>query len=115
MLSGNKYYATAVGETCGTGPFLSLYFRSCPSSVASSSPLFYQYRVFSALALSYSIRWAGIYIKNYLDKTAKAINMGDESAAEELPEVHASLSGLKAWSTIIAHGHMEDLRKACGG
>jgi acyl-CoA oxidase len=74
-----------------------------------------QYRVFSALALSYSMRWAAIFIKNYLDKVASAINKGDTSAADELPELHASLSGLKAWCTIIAHGHMEDLRKACGG
>eukprot|EP00164_Ancoracysta_twista_P001374 GFYU01001790.1.p1 GENE.GFYU01001790.1~~GFYU01001790.1.p1 ORF type:complete len:712 (-),score=194.63 GFYU01001790.1:179-2251(-) len=74
-----------------------------------------QYRVFSALALSYSIRWAYVFIRGYLDRVAKAINAGDHSAADELPELHASLSGLKAWSTIIAHGHMEDLRKACGG
>jgi len=74
-----------------------------------------QLRVFSALALSYSIRWAAVFIRNYLDRVAKAINAGDVSMAEELPELHASLSGLKAWSTIIAHGHMEDLRKACGG
>jgi acyl-CoA oxidase len=54
-----------------------------------------QYRVFSALALSYSIRWAAIYIRDYLDRVSKAINSGDTSAADELPELHASLSGLK--------------------
>merc|ERR1719460_358882 len=74
-----------------------------------------QYRVFSALALSYSIRWAASWIKDYLGRIAKEINAGNESAADELQEMHASLCGLKAWSTITAHGHMEDLRKACGG
>jgi acyl-CoA oxidase len=74
-----------------------------------------QYRVFSGLALSYSIRWAATWIKEYLEGVAKSINSGDLAAADELPELHATLSGLKAWSTIIAHGHMEDLRKACGG
>lgn len=74
-----------------------------------------QYRVFSALALSYSIRWAAAWIREYLGRVAKEINAGNSGAADELQELHASLSGLKAWSTIIAHGHMEDLRKACGG
>merc|ERR1719316_395457 len=74
-----------------------------------------QYRVLSALALSYSIRWAGTYIRDHLKRIQSAIDSGKFEAADELPEVHASLSGLKAWSTIIAHGHMEDLRKACGG
>merc|ERR1719401_873050 len=74
-----------------------------------------QYRVFSALALSYSIRWAAFWIKDYLGRIAKEINAGNESAADDLQELHASLCGLKAWSTITAHGHMEDLRKACGG
>lgn len=74
-----------------------------------------QYRVLSALALSYSIRWAANYITEYLRRVQKEINSGNLDAADELPELHASLSGLKSWSTIIAHGHMEDLRKACGG
>jgi acyl-CoA oxidase len=74
-----------------------------------------QYRCFSALALSYSIRWAASWIQEYLQGVQKAINSGDVSAADEMPELHATLSGLKSWSTIIAHGHMEDLRKACGG
>jgi len=74
-----------------------------------------QYRCFSALALSYSIRWAASWIRDYLEKVQKAINKGDLGAADEMPELHATLSGLKSWSTIIAHGHMEDLRKACGG
>lgn len=74
-----------------------------------------QYRVFSALALSYSIQWTAHWIREYLGDVSKSINSGNLEAAEELPELHATLSGLKAWSTIIAHGHMEDLRKACGG
>jgi acyl-CoA oxidase len=32
-----------------------------------------QYRVFSALALSYSIRWAAIFIRSYLDRVAKVM------------------------------------------
>merc|ERR1719210_2626061 len=54
-------------------------------------------------------------MRDYLGRIAKEINAGNNDAADELQELHASLSGLKAWSTIIAHGHMEDLRKACGG
>merc|ERR1712216_109921 len=74
-----------------------------------------QLRVFSALALSYSIRWSARFIQDYLKKVQNGINSGDLALAEEMPELHATLCGLKAWSTIIAHGHMEDLRKACGG
>merc|ERR1719498_2170020 len=32
-----------------------------------------------------------------------------------MPELHATLSGLKVWSTVWAHLCMEDLRKSCGG
>merc|ERR1712203_1129897 len=54
-------------------------------------------------------------MREYLSGVQKRINTGDVGAADEMPELHATLSGLKSWSTIIAHGHMEDLRKACGG
>lgn len=74
-----------------------------------------QYRVFSALSLAYMLRWTGNFMFYHLGRVHKAINGGDLSAADELPELHATLSGLKAWATIISHEHMEDLRKACGG
>ena len=73
-----------------------------------------QLRLFSALALSYSIRWTARFIQDHLKRVSQAINSGDTAAADELPELHATMSGLKAWTTIIAHEHMEDLRKACG-
>merc|ERR1711865_505027 len=52
-----------------------------------------QYRVFSALALAYSIRWAATWIRAYLTDVAKSINSGNLEAADELPELHATLSG----------------------
>ena len=36
-------------------------------------------------------------------------------AADELPELHATCSGLKAWATVNAHANIEECRKACGG
>ena len=44
-----------------------------------------------------------------------AINDGDVSAADDLPELHATLSGLKAVSTVTAHHAIEECRKCCGG
>ena len=40
---------------------------------------------------------------------------GDTAAADDLPELHATLSGLKATATVTAHANIEDARKCCGG
>lgn len=49
----------------------------------------------------------GIY-----DELVKNLGSGD---IKNLPEVHATSSGLKAISTIFAANGMEECRKACGG
>ena len=36
-------------------------------------------------------------------------------AAEDLPALHATLSGMKATSTVLAHDSIEECRKCCGG
>lgn len=40
---------------------------------------------------------------------------GDETAASELPELHATLCGFKVFATVAAQHNMEECRKACGG
>ena len=55
------------------------------------------------------------YIINYIRRIAGALQDGDESAANGLPELHATLSGLKAFSTVSAHVGIEECRKCCGG
>ena len=41
--------------------------------------------------------------------------MGNEAAADDLPELHATLSGMKAMGTVWAHESIEECRKCCGG
>lgn len=74
-----------------------------------------QYRLFKALALSYCLLWSSRYIQTYIKRVAGAIQEGDESAADELPQLHATLSGLKATATVRAHECIEECRKCCGG
>ena len=46
------------------------------------------------------------YLGNYLMEVQSAITMGDPDAADELPELHATCSGLKAYCTVNgAHHH----------
>jgi len=55
---------------------------------------------------------------DYLGRVQSAIGEGGaaaDAAANELPELHATLAGLKVWSTVKAHGFIEECRKACGG
>eukprot|EP00756_Hemistasia_phaeocysticola_P023045 Hpha_TRINITY_DN15868_c2_g3::TRINITY_DN15868_c2_g3_i2::g.192178::m.192178/K00232/E1.3.3.6, ACOX1, ACOX3; acyl-CoA oxidase len=74
-----------------------------------------QYRCFKALALAYMFYWNARYVRDYLGRIQAAVMRGDESGADEMPELHATLSGLKAWSTVWGHLVIEDCRKACGG
>lgn len=59
--------------------------------------------------------WNARFVYDYLQRVQQAIMAGDDSAAEELPEVHATCAGLKVWSTVWAHANIEECRKACGG
>ena len=74
-----------------------------------------QYRLFKALSLSYCLLWSSRYIQSYIKRVAGAIQDGDDSAADELPQLHATLSGLKATATVRAHECIEECRKCCGG
>merc|ERR1719273_1507589 len=74
-----------------------------------------QYRTYKALALAYMFYWNARYIRDYLTRIQSAIMKGDESAADELPELHATCAGLKVISTVWAHANIEECRKACGG
>eukprot|EP00747_Dinoflagellata_sp_TGD_P107607 gnl/TRDRNA2_/TRDRNA2_170171_c0_seq5.p1 gnl/TRDRNA2_/TRDRNA2_170171_c0~~gnl/TRDRNA2_/TRDRNA2_170171_c0_seq5.p1 ORF type:complete len:509 (+),score=123.57 gnl/TRDRNA2_/TRDRNA2_170171_c0_seq5:121-1527(+) len=78
-----------------------------------------QYRLCKALATAYMFLWNARYVTAYLNRVQEAISSGDtaeqDKAAAEMPELHATLSGLKAWSTVWAHLQIEDCRKACGG
>ena len=74
-----------------------------------------QYRTFKALGLAYCLLWNKKYIIDYIRSVRGAIDGGDESAADGLPELHATLSGMKAAATVWAHEGIEDCRKCCGG
>lgn len=74
-----------------------------------------QYRLFKGLALAYMFFWNARYIGDYLKRIQTSIMGGDVSAADELPELHATCAGLKVFSTVTAHLNIEDCRKACGG
>lgn len=74
-----------------------------------------QHRLFKAVALAYGIFWNSRYIRDYITRVQKAIDKGDETAADDLPELHATLSGLKVVSTVRAHDAIEECRKCCGG
>jgi len=74
-----------------------------------------QYRTFKALALTYMFSMSARWVGSYLSRVQAAVSAGDESAADELPELHASCAGLKVWATLMAHDAMEDMRRSAGG
>mmetsp|Transcript_75116 Transcript_75116/g.195752 ORF Transcript_75116/g.195752 Transcript_75116/m.195752 type:complete len:699 (-) Transcript_75116:219-2315(-) len=78
-----------------------------------------QYRLLKALATAYCFLWSARYTSEYLARIQNTVTMGTDAerdaAAAEMPELHATLSGLKVWSTLWAHNGIEDCRKACGG
>merc|ERR1719272_2218647 len=78
-----------------------------------------QYRCYKALSVAYCFFWSAVYVSTYLARIQSRVASGTEEekdqAAAELPELHATLSGLKVWSTLWAHAGIEDCRKACGG
>eukprot|EP00927_Polykrikos_kofoidii_P076950 TRINITY_DN73955_c0_g1_i1.p1 TRINITY_DN73955_c0_g1~~TRINITY_DN73955_c0_g1_i1.p1 ORF type:complete len:697 (-),score=135.34 TRINITY_DN73955_c0_g1_i1:52-2142(-) len=74
-----------------------------------------QLRTFSALSLAYMFFWSKRYLEDYLGRVQSKITAGDPDAADELPELHATCSGLKAFATTRGHDAIEECRKACGG
>lgn len=59
--------------------------------------------------------WTIRVVAAFLQRVVAGVAKGDEAAADELPELHATCAGLKATCTGWAHACVEDCRKACGG
>jgi len=74
-----------------------------------------QYRIFKALGLSFPFFWTGRVVADFLQRVMAGVAQGEESAADDLPELHATLAGLKAVCTSLSSDSIEDCRKACGG
>lgn len=70
-----------------------------------------QYRLFTQLSYAYAAKFTGIWVRDRMGVIMQNI---DESL-DDLPELHATCSGLKGLCTKQAHDGMEDLRKCCGG
>lgn len=77
-----------------------------------------RYRLFKALGASYLMLWTGRNIQQFLRKVMEGVAAGDaeaDKAADELPELHATCAGLKAFCTSWSANMIEDCRKCCGG
>eukprot|EP00041_Stephanoeca_diplocostata_P030742 m.938171 g.938171 ORF g.938171 m.938171 type:complete len:669 (-) comp23816_c0_seq4:379-2385(-) len=72
-----------------------------------------QYRTFKAVALAYCLLWNRRYITDFIQQVQK--DLQTNGSADGLPELHATLSGMKATSTVWAHDAIEECRKCCGG
>lgn len=74
-----------------------------------------QYRAFKAVGMAYLFYWSSRYTTAYLSKVQRRVDDGDETAGEELNELHITLCGLKVSSTVHAHNQLEECRRDCGG
>lgn len=74
-----------------------------------------QYRAFKAIGLAYLFFWSSRYTTSYLSRVEKRVENGDETAGEELNELHITLCGLKVSSSVHAHNQLEECRRDCGG
>lgn len=77
-----------------------------------------QYRLFKALGASYLMLWTGRNIAQFLQTVMEGVAAGNEEAdkaADELPELHATCAGLKAFCTSWSASLIEESRKCCGG
>jgi acyl-CoA oxidase len=71
-----------------------------------------QYSLFPLVAASYALRFASIYMLEMYHNLTESIKKGDFST---LAEVHATSSGLKAFSTLLCANGAEEARRRCGG
>ncbi|XP_063052383.1 peroxisomal acyl-coenzyme A oxidase 1 isoform X1 [Engraulis encrasicolus] len=71
-----------------------------------------QYKLFPLLATAYAFHFVGQYMRSTYHRITGDINQGDFS---ELPELHATSAGLKAFTTWVANAGIEVCRMACGG
>lgn len=68
------------------------------------------FRVLKSISCAYAIK----FVARWLLERRKAAEKSDEGN-DDLPEVHASAAGLKAYGCVLAADCIEDLRRACGG
>eukprot|EP01095_Lingulamoeba_sp_RSL-Kostka_P000386 TRINITY_DN10618_c0_g1_i1.p1 TRINITY_DN10618_c0_g1~~TRINITY_DN10618_c0_g1_i1.p1 ORF type:complete len:738 (+),score=241.42 TRINITY_DN10618_c0_g1_i1:40-2253(+) len=74
-----------------------------------------QYRIFTQIAKSYAFIFTGRYLDKIFDKIKKQFAAAPEDVdLTDLPELHASSSGLKALCTYEVADGLEDLRLCCG-
>jgi acyl-CoA oxidase len=71
-----------------------------------------QYRLFKALSSAYAFHFVYQQVKAKLNAFRAGLEQGDVS---QLPELHATVAGLKAFCTNIAGDLMEECRRCCGG
>ena len=92
-------------------------FKNTSAGTVHTSPenqiLNYQvqlYRVLRWTSAAYAIK----FVAKWLLERRKQAEKSDEGDAD-LPEIHASAAGLKAYGCVLAADGIEDLRRACGG
>ena len=68
------------------------------------------YRVLKWTSCAYAIKFVARWLLQRR-KAAESSSEGDK----DLPEIHASAAGLKAYGCVLAADGIEDLRRACGG
>jgi acyl-CoA oxidase len=61
-----------------------------------------QYRVFKCLSIAYMFLWNSHYLMGYMAGVQSRITKGDDTAADLLPELHATCAGLKVITASIA-------------
>lgn len=76
-----------------------------------------QYRIFKQLGVAYALTFTGKSMADRMTELLHAVNAdGDaEPDLSDLPEMHATSSGLKALGTFSAAEGLEECRKCCGG
>ena len=73
-----------------------------------------QYRLLKQLSLAYAFLFTGKAVQERMIALQESLAK-DASAADDLPELHAISSGLKALCTFEGAQGLEDCRKCCGG
>ncbi len=73
------------------------------------------FRVMKQLAGGYAMTFSGKHIMAKFDRLKAQMDGEGEPDLSDLPEMHASSSGLKALCTLVAADGLEECRKLCGG
>eukprot|EP01083_Nonionella_stella_P291375 991488_1 len=77
-----------------------------------------QHRIFKQLSCAFAFMFTGNWVSELMNAEVN-LDIGHESGGainvSVLKELAATLNGLKALSTVMAHEGIEDCRKCCGG